>query len=211
MYGVAFSPNGKILATADLDGSAYLWSVADHSRISTLATPGSDNGVSSVAFSPNGKILATGDQNGNAYLWDVATGSRLATLPTPGPNSSVSSVAFSPSGKILATANQDGTTYLWSITTASHPDRQRPGHASRKPWDANPGQSAQRRVRHLRHDAVTQEVRGLVHDLGTRDRLRSHPALVRVPERPGPGRRRRRQRGQRAGALCSKRVAVLLS
>ncbi|MGA8461877.1 MAG: hypothetical protein WB800_41250, partial [Streptosporangiaceae bacterium] len=73
---VAFSPDGKIVATADLNGGAYLWDVATGQRIATLSGPSPDSnvGMSSVAFSPDGKIVATANLNGVTYLWGIATG-----------------------------------------------------------------------------------------------------------------------------------------
>jgi WD40 repeat protein len=70
---VAFSRNGKLLATGDQNGNAYLWDVATGSRIATLPTPGPNSSVSSVAFSPNGKILATANQDGTTSLWSITT------------------------------------------------------------------------------------------------------------------------------------------
>jgi dipeptidyl aminopeptidase/acylaminoacyl peptidase len=113
---VAFSPDGKILATGDEDGSAYLWNTATGQRTATFRDPGRDATVDSVAFSSDGKILATGDEDGSAYLWNTATGQRTAALPGPS-GYGVNSVAFSPDGKILATGDEDGSAYLWSSAT----------------------------------------------------------------------------------------------
>jgi serine/threonine protein kinase len=107
----AFSPNGRVLATADHNGSTYLWDIATDSRIAALADPGS-NGVACAAFSPNGRLLATADQDGSAYLWNVATRTLMATLTGPG-FEGVDSAAYSPRGRTLATADMNGNTYLW--------------------------------------------------------------------------------------------------
>jgi serine/threonine protein kinase len=107
----AFSPNGRLIATADQNGSTYLWNVATHSRIGAMTDP-SSNGVHSVAFSPNGRILATADHNDSTYLWTVATRGIMATLSGPG-FEGVDSAAYSPHGRTLATADMDGSTYLW--------------------------------------------------------------------------------------------------
>jgi WD40 repeat protein len=119
VLSVAFSPDGKTLATADNNGSSYLWDLATGTRTETLgALDASLNGVHSVAFSPDGRMLATGNGTGSTYLWDVATGTRTAVLI--GPNSAeVLSLAFSPDGKTLAIGDASGSIYLWDVSTAT--------------------------------------------------------------------------------------------
>ncbi|MGO9193112.1 MAG: AAA family ATPase [Streptosporangiaceae bacterium] len=123
VYDAAFSPDGKILATAGSDGRARLWDVATHRPIGTpiiaVSNPSSDS-VSGVAFSPDGRILATAGSDGRARLWDVATqrqiGTPITAVSDPS-NTSVSAVAFSPDGTILATADSDGIARLWDVAT----------------------------------------------------------------------------------------------
>jgi sugar lactone lactonase YvrE len=117
---VAFSPDGQLLAAADLNGSTYLWNVATRSRShpATLAEPG-DLGVDAVAFSPDGQLLAAADWNGSTYLWDVATQSHIATFTDPH-RGDVYSVAFSPDGQVLAVADKNGSVYLWDVATQHH-------------------------------------------------------------------------------------------
>ena len=118
VFSVAFSPDGKTLATGTSRGPrgrTYLWDVATGRRTATLTHPGSDS-AGSVAFSPDGKTLATGASSGpraSTYLWDVVTRRRTATLASPG-NTRTYSVAFSPDGKTLAIGNDNGT-YLWEV------------------------------------------------------------------------------------------------
>jgi serine/threonine protein kinase len=115
---VAFSPDGRTIATADENGSTYLWDVADGQSSATFSDPVIDgeSSVHAVAFSPDGSTVAAGDEgNGNAYLWDVASGQSSATLAG---NGGVSGVAFSPDGGTLATGDLgDGNVDLWDVAT----------------------------------------------------------------------------------------------
>jgi WD40 repeat protein/transcriptional regulator with XRE-family HTH domain len=110
VFSVAFSPDGKILATGNDHGTVRLWDLATHRQITTLIRH--RGVVLSVAFSPDGKTLATANADGTVRLWDLATHRPITTL-----TGVVLSVAFSPDGKTLATANADGTVRLWDLAT----------------------------------------------------------------------------------------------
>ena len=119
--GVAFSPDGKLLATADSDGTVRLWNPATGQAISAAlrVDPGSLNGVNGVAFSPDGKLLATADSDGTVSLWNPATG-RPAASPLHADASGIGGVlgvAFSSNGTLLASADADGVVRLWDPAT----------------------------------------------------------------------------------------------
>ena len=101
VYAVAFSADGKTLASGSWDQTIKLWDAAAGTVLRTLS--GHTGGVCSVAFSADGKTLASGSEDGTIKLWDAATGTLLRTVS--GHTSGVSSVTFSPDGKTLASGS----------------------------------------------------------------------------------------------------------
>ncbi|WYZ35383.1 hypothetical protein EsH8_X_000030 [Colletotrichum jinshuiense] len=110
---VAFSPDGRQLASASDDETVKLWDVVTGQCQQTLE--GHSDLVNSVAFSPDGRQLASASNDETVKLWDVATGQCQQTLE--GHGYLVNSVAFSPDGRQLVSASSDKTVKLWNIVT----------------------------------------------------------------------------------------------
>jgi WD40 repeat protein len=66
---VAFSPDGKYLASGSQDKIVKLWSVQSQKEVTTLK--GHSDSVESVAFSPDGKYLASGSRDKTVKLWSM--------------------------------------------------------------------------------------------------------------------------------------------
>jgi len=110
---VAFSPDGRTLASGSFDSTIKLWDVASGREMRTLA--GHTREVKSVAFSPDGRTLASGSWDQTIKLWDVASGRERRTLA--GHEGDVYSVAFSPDGRTLASGSWDQTIKLWDVAS----------------------------------------------------------------------------------------------
>jgi WD40 repeat protein len=111
VLSVAFSPDGRRLATGSSDKTAKIWDL--ESGKAALTLEGHAAAVWSVAFSPDGRRLATGSDDNTAKIWDLESGKAALTLE--GHAAAVWSVAFSPDGRRLATGSDDNTAKIWDL------------------------------------------------------------------------------------------------
>jgi hypothetical protein len=105
LYRIAYSPDGKRLATASIDKTAKVWDAATGKELLTLI--GHTGGVGSIVFTADGKRLATSSWNDEpehtANVYDVETGKLLLTLT--GHTSALWDIASGPDGRRLATGD----------------------------------------------------------------------------------------------------------
>jgi RNA polymerase sigma-70 factor (sigma-E family) len=123
-YSVAFSPDGRLLAVQDSDGSTYLWAVSARRRLATLTPPGAIVGAAvlgptghPVAFSPLGRLIAVVDGGQKLDLWTVNARGTGATFTRRMASRGVDSAAFSPDGTVIAAGGKHGRTTLFSVAT----------------------------------------------------------------------------------------------
>ena len=119
---VAFSPDGTLLATSDMDDIGRLWNTKTgelihifYGQSDFLPPELTFNLEGFVVFSPDGELLATRNMDGAVYIWDVETGALVQSLADHA--GGVAYVGFSPDGTLLATASDDGTAGLWDVGT----------------------------------------------------------------------------------------------
>ena len=110
---VAFSPDGRTLASGNADGTIELWDVSSGEPKRTLR--GHDGPVTAVAFSPIshvGHVLASGSSDHSVKIWDAANGTVIRTLL--GHTGAITRVVFSSDGHMLASVSRDKTARLWN-------------------------------------------------------------------------------------------------
>ncbi|MGD0166053.1 MAG: WD40 repeat domain-containing protein [Gaiellaceae bacterium] len=107
---IAFSPDGRLLATGGGDRFARLWNPRSGKLLHTLPHEGR---VPALSFSPDGRMLATGSGDGATRVWDTRTGVRLLILA--GPIGAINSVAFSSSGRFLIAGSSDRTARVYEV------------------------------------------------------------------------------------------------
>jgi len=113
VHAVAFSPDGRRLATVGTDRTARLWDIAKGTLLSSPIRH--EKPVGAIAFSPDGRLVATSCDDGTVRQWDAMTGAAIG-----GPirhDAPVTNVLFSPDGSKIATASRSGIPCLWEVAT----------------------------------------------------------------------------------------------
>jgi len=111
VYGVAYSSDGRTVASVGADAVLRVWNAATGVLLSSLA--GHEDEINSLTFSPDGKLLATASDDATVRLWDVGAKKLLRKLDEP--EGGVIGVAFSPDGQHLAACGKDKAIYVWDV------------------------------------------------------------------------------------------------
>lgn len=114
---VDISPDGKTIASGQMDATIKLWSVTSGQLLKTLY---GHTSMPHLAFSPDGKYLASGSWSkntttGEIRLWDIATSKMKLKLPAQ--KSYIADIRFSPDSQTLISAGGDKTAKLWDVAS----------------------------------------------------------------------------------------------
>jgi RNA polymerase sigma factor (sigma-70 family) len=114
-FAVAFSPDGKALATGGRDHTARVWDLPAGKLRHALT--GHHTWIETLAFSPDGKVLAVSGQGGLIRLWNAQTGADAC--PLPGHKFTVWNVALGADGRSAVTVGWDNTVRWWDVNTGT--------------------------------------------------------------------------------------------
>jgi len=112
VVSLAFSPDGKLLASGNGGRAIHLWDVKSGIRVGSLK--GHKSAVSTLAFSPSERFIVSGSKNGLIYFWEVESGREIRHIAAH--TDSVLGVVFSSNGAFVASGGADGRIFLWEAS-----------------------------------------------------------------------------------------------
>src|SRR5579859_3419764 len=113
VISLAWSPNGKRIATGSFDHSVRVWDALTGNHVLTYR--GHSDQVWAVAWSPDGSKIASAGKDKTVQIWDASSGANITTYT--GHSAEVAAVAWSPDSKLIASASYDNTVRVWEATT----------------------------------------------------------------------------------------------
>ena len=116
---LAFSPDGRAVATGDGAGRVSVWDSGGRRQRPLGLHP---RPVRAVAFSPDGRTVVSAGADGQIRAWDVAT-RQITREPRPGHAAGAGAIAYAPGGDFVATAGLDGAVILWPMKGGGAPER----------------------------------------------------------------------------------------
>jgi WD40 repeat protein len=118
VMSVAFSRDGRLLATGIRDRTVRVWDTEKRLQITVFS--GHEGGLRSVGFSPDGKSIVSGGHDGTVRIWRLTPESPTGKV-IGRHEEMVTAVTFNPAGSRIASSSLDGTVHLWSITEHETP------------------------------------------------------------------------------------------